>query len=113
MPSISNSETTTCNNGECVKTTERCTDGNCVESRVVVSSSNTGANMPAVDDTGSTDSADSADSVDSDDTGCDLRDLGFAIVFNGVDMTWIFFIIGLIMFIVFLIGIFQLNKKKK
>ena len=129
MDIVSNSQTTTsetiCNDGECVRITSTCTDGNCVESRLVVDGPEivNDGNTDVVADTDvvavidvvadideSDDSGVVADSDDSKESGCDLRDYGFAIIFNGADMTLIFGIMGLIVLIVFMIAMFQKKK---
>ena len=123
MDIVSNSQTTTsetiCNDGECVRITSTCTDGNCVESRLVVdgpeivNDGNTDvvsieADTDVVADSDDIDDSDVSD--ESDESGCDLRDYGFAIIFNGADMTLIFGIMGLIVLIVFMIAMFQKKK---
>tara|TARA_Y100000996_G_scaffold408851_1_gene388585 strand:- start:812 stop:1183 length:372 start_codon:yes stop_codon:yes gene_type:complete len=116
--SIVNNSRTECNNGECVRITTNCVDGDCSETRTIVQD---GVEQVDVEGSaGEIDTSDSSDSSDSDSENengsgiaCNTKDNNFAIIFNGRDFTLIFTVISLIMVIVFLVSLFQFEIKGK
>ena len=88
---------TECNNGECVRVTTTCIDGDCNEVRVVIPESEVDTEPPreprrarrarsAGSDT--TDEGDDESETDSESEGelCNVKAINFAIIFNGVDI---------------------------
>ena len=122
---IVDSSRTECNNGECVRITTTCIDGDCNEVRVVIPESEVEVDTEppreprrarrarrAGSDT--TDEGDDESETDSESEGelCNVKAINFAIIFNGVDITLFFGIMCLIMFIVFIIGVIRIKNKK-
>tara|TARA_Y100000817_G_C16843074_1_gene538921 strand:+ start:834 stop:1211 length:378 start_codon:yes stop_codon:yes gene_type:complete len=120
---IVDSSRTECNDGECVRITTTCIDGDCNEVRVVIPESEVDTEPPreprrarrarsAGSDT--TDEGDDESETDSESEGelCNVKAINFAIIFNGVDITLFFGIMCLIMFIVFIIGVIRIKNKK-
>ena len=120
---IVDSSRTECNDGECVRITTTCINGDCNEVRVVIPESEVDAEPPreprrarrarsAGSDT--TDEGDDESETDSESEGelCNVKAINFAIIFNGVDITLFFGIMCLIMFIVFIIGVIRIKNKK-
>ena len=124
---------TECNNGECIRITSTCIDGDCNEVRVVIPESELEPEPPSeprrarqarragghrndqgpdsVDDEGDDESDDEGD--DESDRGlCDVKDISFAIIFNGGDISLFFGIMCLIMLIVFAVGLIRIKNKK-
>ena len=123
---ILDSSRTECNDGECVRITTTCIDGDCNEVRVVIPESEVEVEVDtelrrarrarrarsAGSDT--TDEGDDESETDSESEGelCNVKAINFAIIFNGVDITLFFGIMCLIMFIVFIIGVIRIKNKK-
>ena len=114
--SIVNESRTECNNGECVRITTNCVDGDCSETRTIVQD---GVEQVDVEgsggeiDTSDSDSDSDSDSENGSGNACNTKNNNFAIIFNGRDFTLIFTIISLIMIIVFLVSLFQFEIKGK
>ena len=115
---IVNNSRTECSNGECVRITHSCVNGDCTERRIIVD----GQPMPnnfedntVQENNNSHDDYfdDDTSSEGSSDNGCkDYKKRTIAIIFSGIDATIPSFILSIVMFIISMIGLFKMKKKK-
>ena len=114
---IVNNSRTECSNGECVRITTSCVNGDCTERRIIVD----GQPMPNNFEENTRQPSDSnighfdedTSSEGSSDNGCkDYKKRTIAIIFSGIDATIPSFILSLVMLIILMIGLFKMKKKK-